>query len=214
MSVDITHEEVETHGELSETDYEQKHKTGLISPAEEYLPITTRIIGVGTVYYEDPYFISRSTVALNVVTSCLAFGKLFHFGTYEWKGKVKNAVAKATIYLGILERHHGWYSEGLIAVMWDGVLEKYYFITSEGGNIEQTEITGIDFTQEHTFKIEWTATEVKLYIDGILKLTHSQANAVPQHPMQLFFETLTHDATPPASEPYCYFRNRSFKELP
>jgi len=184
-----------------------------ISPYEEYLPLAFRVDLDGLIYYEDPYIVIRMHNTASKVASWLAFGKTFSFGTYEWKGRMVEPVTDATIYLGILEKRHGWADEGLIALLHDGSDHKYYFKTSNevkgGAGSESTEIIGIDFTVEKTFKIEWTSTFVKFYIDDVLKATHN--TKVPQDPMQIFSEVITIGA--PGVEPECQFKNKSFKEI-
>lgn len=208
----IYHDELEEHGEVNQDLWNKEHNISWISPYEKYLPLMCRVNQQGLIYYVDPYLIIRchDSVADQYI-SWLAFGKTFHFGTYEWKAKAShNALANCTLYLGLFEKHHGWADEGLIAIKWDG--SKWWLQTSYGSGLgfEDTEITGVDFTVEHTFKIEWTSTEVKLYVDGVLKATNS--TKIPQEPMQLFAE-IAIGGTPPASEPLIYWRNRSFKEL-
>lgn len=184
-----------------------------IGPHEEYLPLAYRIDKEGLIYYEDPYIVIRLHDIADIWASWLAFGKTFHFGTYEWKARLVEPVMDATIILGVLEKRHGWADEGIIALKHAGSDHKYYFVTSSeakgGTGNETTEITAIDFTVEHTFKIEWTSTYVKFYIDDVLKATHT--TKVPQDPMQLFAEVATIGA--PGVEPECHFKNKSFKEI-
>lgn len=181
-----------------------------ISPAEEYVPVMFRCIGDGSHYYVYPWIVSRAQASANNWITWLAWGKGYGYGTYEWKAKAENPVANAHIYLGIFERHHGWASEGGIFLLWDGTQWKFRTYAIGDPTPEDTVITGITFTDENTFKIIWTESYVKLYINGDLKATHT--TKVPNEDMQLFAEAGTLGSAP-ASEPACYFRAGSFKEL-
>lgn len=209
----VYHDELEEHGEVDDILWNKEHNISWISPYEKYLPLMFRVDEQGLIYYEDPYLVIRVHAVTDHFVSWLAFGKTFHFGTYEWKAKAVNDIAKAIIYLGILEKRHGWADEGIISIYWNGT--NWVFATSNeakgGAGSETTNIAGIDFTVEHTFKIEWTSTYVKFYIDGVLKATHT--TKVPQDPMQLFAEVGTDPSIAPASEPESQFRAGSFKEL-
>lgn len=213
MTDGVSHDELAEHGEVDQTLWNKEHNIAWFSPHEKYLPLAFRTDVVGLIYYEDPYIVIRLHDIASKIASWLAFGKTFSFGTYEWKAKMVNPVTDSTIYLGILEKRHGWSDEGLIALYHDGSDHKYYFKTTNevkgGAGNETTEILAIDFTVEHTFKIEWTTTFVKFYIDDVLKATHT--TKVPQDPMQLFAEVITIGA--PGNEPESHFRAGSFREL-
>lgn len=180
----------------------------LISPAEKYLPLYYRTDQQGLIYFVDPYIVIRVHTEANHWISWLGVGKTFGYGTYEWKAKAENAVANTSIYIGGLEYHHGWSNEGIACIRWDGT--KWEAHSSWGGSGESTEITGITFTNENTFKIEWTDSYVKYYVNDVLKATHT--TYVPQAPMQLFAEVGTAGSAP-ASEPKCFFRKNSWKRL-
>lgn len=174
----------------------------------------TRMNIHGLVYYEAPYYVIRvHTQAGGHNTSMCGLGYSFGYGTYQWKAKLTNPIDKTGIYVGILERRHGWPNEGAIFVRC--INGTYQFETTEQGlatPVETTNLGGEDWTSEKTFKIIWAASSVKLYIDDVLKATHS--NVVPAEPLcNLFFEAATDASIAPASEPYVYFREQSFEEL-
>lgn len=187
-----------------------------ISPWEHYLPLAFRADMNSLVYYVSPYIICRTHVAVDHWCSWLGFGQTFGYGTYEWKAKAANPVQNAAIYLGILEKHHGWSAEGIIAIYWEGIGGAIWqsYTSEDGGGETKTDITaGTIWTNENTFKIEWPdATVVRFYIGGALKSTHNVAANVPAEPMQVFAEVGTHTGAA-AAEPFSYFRAASFKEL-
>lgn len=189
--------------------WSEAHDVTWISPADEYLPLNFRTDRSGLIYYNDPYIIIRCNVDAYHAISWLAFGKTFGFGTYEWKAKAANAVNNCSIYLGLFEYRHGWAAEGAIFLRWVDTAWNFHTCKVDG-TTENTVISGVDFTAEHTFKVEWTSTIVKFYVDGSLKASHS--TAVPQVSMQLFAEIYI-GAVAPSAEPTCYFRAGSFKKL-
>lgn len=179
-----------------------------VSPSEHYLPLMFRVDQQGLIYYDDPYFVIRVHTEANHWISWLAYGEVFDYGVYEFKAKAENWGVNCTIYIGGFEHHHGWSTEGIAVFRWSGTQWEAY--TSWGDNAENTEITGVTFTNENTFKIDWTSTYVKYYVNGTLKVTHT--TYVPQDSMQLFAEVGTL-ANAPTSEPTTYFREGSFREI-
>ena len=181
-----------------------------ISPADHYLPLAFRVNSEGLIYYDAPYLVIRVHNKSNQWISWLAFGELFDFGVYEWKAKCENNVSGTHIYLGILERHHGWCNEGIIAVKFDDATRWQFYTSDSSGNTEATVIDDVDFTVENLFRIDWSSSRVSLYINGTLKATHT--TAVPQEAMHLFAEVGT-GSSAPSCEPKCFFRGGSFKEI-
>lgn len=212
VNADIKHTRTLTEHEEVDADFmNAMHKVNWVNPCEEYLPLWYRTNQQGLIYFNDPYIITRCHASVtDQYISWLVMGKTFDFGTYECKAKAShNALANALLVLMGFERTHGWTDNGLITISWNGA-EWHLRTVDNDGNSEATAIAGVDFTIEHTLKIEWTSTYVKAYIDGILKATNS--THVPQLPMQLFNEIAIGDPAP-AEEPLIYFRNHSFKEL-
>gem|GEM_PF-2175500 len=182
-----------------------------ISPADHYLPLAFRVNSQGLIYYDPPYIVIRVHNESDQWISWLAFGEIFDFGIYEWKAKCENDVNNTHIYLGIFEHHHGWCDEGIITIRFDGAAMKWQFYTSnEVGETEATTTNDVNFSVENTFKIDWTPSHVSFYANGTLKATHT--TAVPQEAMQLFAEVGT-GPSPPSSEPKCFFREGSFREI-
>lgn len=181
-----------------------------ISPADHYLPLAFRVNSEGLIYYDAPYLVIRVHNKSDQWISWLAFGELFDFGVYEWKAKCENNVSATHIYLGILERHHGWCNEGIIAVKFDDATRWQFYTSDSTGNTEATVIDDVDFTVENIFRIDWSSSYVSLYINGTLKTTHT--TAVPQEAMQLFAEVGT-GSSAPSCEPKCFFRGGSFTEI-
>jgi len=205
----VTHKTTGTGTKVNDIVWTEEHRVTWTSPGEDYLPISCRMDQKGLVYYDDPYLVIRVMTDPNHYISWLAYGKTFGYGSYEWKGKVANAVNYTTLFLGLFEHRHGWANEGAIFLKCaDGTWSFQTYKTD--GTQESTTITGVDFTIERTFRVEWVASSVKLYIDDVLKATHS--TAVPQVEMQLFSEVIT-GASAPSAEPTVFFRAGSFKKL-
>lgn len=181
-----------------------------ISPADHYLPLAFRVNAQGLIYYDPPYLVIRVHNESDQWISWLAFGEVFDFGIYEWKAKCENNVSNTYIYLGIFERHHGWCNEGIITVRFDDATKWQFYTSNEAGETEVTTINDVDFTLENTFRIDWTSSYVSLYVNGVLKATHTAA--VPHEAMQLFAEVGT-GSSPPLCEPKCFFREGSFREI-
>ena len=100
------------------------------------------------------------------------FPASIHYGTYEWKGKASGMEANKFLAWGF-HRYFYQYSDG-IELFWDGVgnQKAWKLWNASEGKSTISAITGVDFTEEHTFRIAWTETEVKLYIDSKLEKTH------------------------------------------
>jgi len=128
----------------------------------------------------------------------------FTYGTYEWKGYVSEVVTDWDIYLGFCEEFPaGW--RNAIFIWYDGSQAKWLFETIKAGTKETTEITGINFLAERKFKIEWTSTYVKFYIDDVLKATHS--TQVPTTRMIGFIETLPDTVEHATNDVFSYTRD-------
>ena len=121
--------------------------------------------------------ISNKVPKFNSVKPMDLSGALFpasiHYGTYEWKGKASGMEANKYLSWGF---HRYWcqYSDG-IELLWDGVGTPggWRLWNASGGKTTTSTIEGVDFTEEHTFRIAWTETEVSLYIDSKLEKTHN-----------------------------------------
>ena len=176
------------------------------------LPWFARTDDQALVYYESPYYVLRIKSDTPHVVSIWSHGYSFGYGTYQWKAKVENPNSKTNIYVGLLERRHGWPFEGAIFV--EASAGDYKFTTSEEGLTTPSETTileGQDWTTEKTFKVEWAETYVKLYVNDSLEATHS--GVVPAETMgNLFFEIANWGTTPP-DETFLYIKEQSFEQL-
>lgn len=101
------------------------------------------------------------------------FPASIHYGTYEWKGKASGMEANKYLAWGF-HRYFYQYSDG-IELFWDGLGTKkgWKLWNASGGKSTISTIAGIDFTEEHTFRIAWTETEIRLYIDSKLEKTNN-----------------------------------------
>lgn len=115
-------------------------------------------------------------------------GETFGFGTYQWTGYDANIAANREIIFGF-ENHHGNSDEGIISFA--HVSSSFTAANKWNSNTQSTGLSGMDWTSETTFKVEWSASAVKFYVDGNLEATHTTANAIPQEPMCFFSEALT-----------------------
>jgi len=186
-------------------------------------PIFVRSQENAFVYVEDPYIVCRSKMIpkLKVTVGGTDYYvepvehihaswwtvKRYGFGTYEWKAKM-GGVNSGEEYAGGFEYHHGFPLEGLITIIYlNGVLK---FWTSWGGNQTQTNITGVDVTVEHTYRIQWTSSSVQLWIDGVSKAIHT--TNIPQAPMSFFSEACAYRGTA-TQDAYAYFKLGSLRKL-
>lgn len=121
--------------------------------------------------FKDGYLF-QGTALTSASYSVAIFQESIGYGVYEWKGKITGASAGSNRYVGW--GFHQYYREhiGGMEVYYDGILNKWYLWSSDGVQ-EANVITGIDWTVEHTFRLDWTAQSVKLYIDDVLKATNS-----------------------------------------
>jgi len=176
-----------------------------------FSPISTRTGTDSLTYYDSQdgaYTIyMTSSVAANQFFSFWTMEQQFGFGTYQWKGKISNdSNANLMYFVGGLEWHHGRMGDGIICFYFNGT---HYKIVNTYNMLDtETVLTGQDWKIERTFKIEWSSTQVKFYIDGTLKATHS--TNIPQYPMCFFAESFT-GGTPPAYE--SFLKIRYFEEI-
>lgn len=182
---------------------------GKISPGPEFQPLAYRLSDHGLTYFEDPYIIIDAHETYASITSWLSFGRTYHYGTYKWRGKAQGAANYCSIFLGLFEYHHGRMNDGGIFIYWNNT--EWLITTKWAGVTKDTIITGVDFTVEHEFKLEWTKNRIRLWIDGVLKATHT--TGIPQKPMQLFNEVIQ-AACPAGTATYIFFRNQSFRKIP
>lgn len=61
------------------------------------------------------------------------------------------------------------------------------FTIHYGGSQIGTSSTG-DFSQWHTFTVEWTAAKITYYLDGVQEYTTSQAGAIPAGPLDVVLQ--------------------------
>jgi len=75
----------------------------------------------------------------------------------------------------------------------DGVSNNFVCRTYDADEQETASDVALDDTSYHIFKMEWTSADVKFYIDGTLKATHS--TQVPDSPAGLVFLIRTEEGT-------------------
>jgi hypothetical protein len=136
------------------------------------------------------------------------FPASIHYGTYEWKGKASGMEANKYLSWGF---HRYWcqYNDG-IELLWDGVgkPEGWRLWNASEGKATTSTIAGFDFTEEHTFRIAWTETEISLYIDSKLEKTHN--TNVPSCRMYPFMVALNKGET--SLESYIY--GKDWRKIP
>ena len=135
-----------------------------------------------------------------------SFWETIGYGTYEWKAKLENPVAKTDIFLGFVEEYAGQYTDSIFLECLDGT---YYFRTRKAGALTSTALAGQDWTSERTFKVIWSATSAELFVDDVSKATHN--TNVPTVNGVFFIEAYHYDAVAPASGAKAYFKD--FKKL-
>lgn len=187
------------------------------------VPLIVRTTVKSLVYVDEPYIVCRSMLADKPKVTidgvdyyvepveqnyCSWYTiKRYGPGIYEWKAKL-NGVDYGEEFAGGFENHHGWPNEGIITVYnYNGTLS---FVTNNYELTETSNISGVDMTNENTYRIEWTENYVKLYVNGVLKANHT--TAVPTMPMMFFCESMTRrgEAT---KEAIVYFRLGSLKKI-
>jgi len=146
-------------------------KTGKILNEKSIPRFGTSGNGESLPCFKDGYLF-QGTGSTTAGYSAAIFLESIGYGVYEWKGKISGASAGAKRYVGW--GFHQYYREyiGGMEVYYDGIQDKWYLWSSDGFQ-EANEIKGIDWTVEHTFRLDWTASSVKLYIDDVLKATNS-----------------------------------------
>jgi len=132
--------------------------------------------------------------------SVINFGKVWGFGTYQWKGDMTAAIDYRTTFWGF-ERVHGDTALGC-ALFKQGGTAVYRVVQGWAGVTHETDLTAQDWTVETTFKIVWTSTSVEYYTNGALVST--ETTDVPQEPQAFLFLEILTGVTAPASTEYYY----------
>jgi len=135
-------------------------------------------------YHDGKYLVCRS-MAGSYAAQLFSFGRRYHFGIYQARAKITQPGRGKVAWLLGFENHPGWASEGVIGFLNGSGTCKAR--TRDGVGAESTTLTGEDWTTEKTFKIAWSSTSVKFYIDDVLKATHTKR--VPTMTMCWFIET-------------------------
>ena len=157
-------------------------------------PLASRVGNNALTHYDSnngSYVCKVGSVAGNSFYSLWTVGQTFDYGTYQWNGSVFGTSSDMNQIFGF-EYLHGFAGEGLISFE---CLEGGCKVKSAwGGSAEQTSLGGEDWTSEMIFKVEWTSTSVKYYVDGVLKDTDT--TYVPQAAMCIFIEAYSGSSTP------------------
>jgi hypothetical protein len=176
--------------------------TNILPYFKMWLVRTQIAVGVGDIlwgWWEDGYLEiggTKGTAGNNELkTYGLTFGKLFDFGTYQ-VSTVLNTTPEAgqLMYPLLFESLMGGagavpppgssVKAGHIIICINGTTEQAQ--TGYDGAETTTPFAGWDPTVEATLRVEWTATSVKYYVDGVLKVTHN--TNVPQNQMPYCLE--------------------------
>jgi hypothetical protein len=149
--------------------------------------ITTRMTTNGLIYFEDDSLVVRQRAgAAGEAVSWLCMLP-FHYGVYEWMGKLDKAVTGIDQFLGLLERRHGWINEGGIYAYYAGAIDSYAFVCTKDGQASAGGLlTDQDWTRDTQFKVDWRANAVIFYVDGVE--VRRVTDVVPQKPMNLIGE--------------------------
>jgi len=212
--MDITHNTTAAGAKYTPAVAAEEHKTDWLSITEVYQPYVARMDEYALCYIAGGYFVCRGYAnvgdAINHFASWLVTGKLYGYGTYEWIGKIKNPVAKTWCIPGFFEKKHGWGNNG--SAFFECKEGTYNTVTyDDAGNQELNAHGAEDWTSDTTFKIVWDASKVEFYTDGGLLATHS--TRVPTEPAHFGIENAIFHTGSPASEPFTYIKEASFKEL-
>lgn len=210
---DITHTTSGDGTTVTDAVWTEEHTVGWPSITEHYQPIAYRQDEKCIIWYDGTYFVQRihtHTDGYTHYASMLVMGQQFGYGTYEWYAKLENPTTLSSIFVGGFEKKHGFAEYGLIAPMYDAVGNQYILRTmDDAGNIEDTVLGAEDWTSEKKFTIEWTVSSVKLWVDDVLKATHT--TRVPTQYHQFFVEVA--GATNLASEPSVFIKANTLKEV-
>jgi len=164
----------------------------------------------GQTYHDGTYFVCRCHAAQLASASLVLANKRYGaYGTFQAKAKLSGAVKFNSLFLFLLENHHGHPSDGLISFFYSGVDEKYYAWSQDAGGVTLTDLGALDWTAEKTFRIEWTAGQIIFKIDGEVVATHN--TNVPAVAMSWCLEAMTQEGATPASEGIVY--QREFEEV-
>jgi hypothetical protein len=188
----------------------QRTPTENPSVSEDLADIQYRADPQISIYKDGEYLVLRGRKNLTDTLDHYADAvvmKQYSYGTYVWAAKVANPVARSSAVVGGFQKHFSFGPEGQIIVLQDeGV---YYFMThSEAGEMQLTELTGEDWTTKKIFKLVWTAIDVKLYIDDVLKATH--ATYTPMSSGMFFCDVCTKNTPWPSADPTTFFQLGSF----
>ena len=132
------------------------------------------------------------------------FAESFSYGNYSWKAKLATDPPSGwTIYFGFGEEFPSGCHEAIF-IYWNG--SDWLFATHEGGIAEETVLSGADMPigVTKTFRVDWSADEVRFYIDGELKATHN--TRIPDVKMIAFVEIVA-GSSAAAENVYVYVRD-------
>lgn len=132
-------------------------------------------------------FRGSTTVGLGIQRAAVylqTFRRIFGYGTYEAKAYVSGRETGKYFYPFMME--YPFHSS--TASWWFRAKDTSDNKVQTGwnGSNTQTDITGWDPTTEATLKVEWSSSQVKFYVNGTLKATHT--TYIPQKPMPLTLE--------------------------
>ncbi|MEM2849043.1 MAG: hypothetical protein QXI36_02065 [Candidatus Bathyarchaeia archaeon] len=190
----------------------------------KHIPIAVRMQENSFVYVDSPYLVCRGKSRPLLTAggyyvepredtyehcSWITL-KEYGYGTYQWIAKVGGTTWGEEYACGF-EHHHGFPLEGLITFLrlYDAGGLKHRCWTSWNGNQQTTDLTEENWTTERTFKIEWTSTYVKFYINNVLKATHS--TVVPQDSMGFFSEACAYRGG--TTESVAYYKLNTFEKI-
>lgn len=145
------------------------------------------------VYLHDSYLVlaARKDIASGTAGEVNFAGEIL-YGTYQWKAKLRyDPPTEGTwnIYFGFYEEFPSQFTESIF-IYYNGT---DWLFQTKGSSTEKTVITGVTWTNENTLKVDWTATYVKFYVNGVLKATHT--SVVPTTAGIVFLEIISSDAT-------------------
>lgn len=164
----------------------------------------------GHAYHDGTYFVCRCYPAQLASASLVLANKRYGaYGAFQAKAKLLGAVKFNSLYLFGLENRHGQPSRGLICFFYSGLDEKYYACSQDTEGRTLTDLGALDWTDEQTFRIDWSEGRIEFRIDVKPVATHT--TNVPSVPMSWFIEANTHEGSIPAMEGKVY--QRRFEEV-
>jgi len=145
--------------------------------------------------------------------SIYSIAKSFSYGDFEWYGyetRVGDNSRYRQTYLG-LEHKHGRWAQG-IATFFRNETGHMLFVTSTGGNVQETFLTGANWTSRTKFKIEWRTGWAAAYMNDTLRANHT--TYVPASRMCFFTEVYHSTWLTPINETLVYYDWKSFTYSP